>query len=146
MSNAGNQSPENSQVFQARLDGALSNLGWWKMFLLMAGGLEPDIFKVPSNPNHSMILIPEYFHTHILPKCPLQNTYPQYQHAPNSCQTSNRPMECLEVSDCVREIFCLLPSLLNMGKVMASSSSFLPKEEPFLSKVALLLPLVLSGS
>jgi len=28
--------------FKARLDGALSNLGWWKMFLLMAGGLEPD--------------------------------------------------------------------------------------------------------
>ena len=29
-------------VFEARLDGALSNLGWWKMSLLMAGGLEPD--------------------------------------------------------------------------------------------------------
>jgi len=28
-------------VFKARLDGALSNLGWWKMSLLMAGGLEP---------------------------------------------------------------------------------------------------------
>jgi len=28
-------------VFKARLDGALSNLGWWKMFLLVAGGLEP---------------------------------------------------------------------------------------------------------
>ena len=28
--------------FKARLDGALSNLGWWKMSLLMAGGLEPD--------------------------------------------------------------------------------------------------------
>jgi len=26
---------------EARLDGALSNLGWWKMSLLMAGGLEP---------------------------------------------------------------------------------------------------------
>jgi len=24
------------------LDGALSNVGWWKMSLLMAGGLEPD--------------------------------------------------------------------------------------------------------
>jgi len=24
------------------LDGALSNLVWWKMSLLMAGGLEPD--------------------------------------------------------------------------------------------------------
>jgi len=28
-------------VLKARLDGALSNLGWWKMSLLMAGGLEP---------------------------------------------------------------------------------------------------------
>jgi len=29
-------------VFKARLDGALSNLVWWEMSLLMAGGLEPD--------------------------------------------------------------------------------------------------------
>ena len=29
-------------VFQARLDGALSNLVWWKVSLPMAGGLEPD--------------------------------------------------------------------------------------------------------
>jgi len=29
-------------VFKARLDGALSSLVWWKMSLLMAGGLEPD--------------------------------------------------------------------------------------------------------
>jgi len=29
-------------VFQARLDGALSTLVWWKLSLLMAGGLEPD--------------------------------------------------------------------------------------------------------
>jgi len=28
--------------FKARLDGALSNLVWWKMSLLMAGGLELD--------------------------------------------------------------------------------------------------------
>ena len=28
--------------FKARLDGALSNLGWWEMSLLMAGGVEPD--------------------------------------------------------------------------------------------------------
>jgi len=28
--------------FKARLDGTLSNLVWWKMSLLMAGGLEPD--------------------------------------------------------------------------------------------------------
>jgi len=29
-------------VSKARLDGALRTLGWWKMSLLMAGGLEPD--------------------------------------------------------------------------------------------------------
>jgi len=29
-------------VFKARLDGALSNLGWWNMSLLMAGRLEPE--------------------------------------------------------------------------------------------------------
>jgi len=29
-------------VFKVRLDGALSNLVWWKLSLLMAGGLEPD--------------------------------------------------------------------------------------------------------
>jgi len=29
-------------VFKARLHGALSTLVWWKMSLLMAGGLEPD--------------------------------------------------------------------------------------------------------
>jgi len=28
--------------FKASLDGALSNLVWWKMPLLMAGRLEPD--------------------------------------------------------------------------------------------------------
>jgi len=30
------------EVFKARLDGALSSLVYWKMFLLMAGRLEPD--------------------------------------------------------------------------------------------------------
>jgi len=30
------------EVFKARMDGTLSNLVWWKMSLLMAGGLEPD--------------------------------------------------------------------------------------------------------
>ena len=29
-------------VFKARLDGALSTLVWWKLSLLMAGGLEQD--------------------------------------------------------------------------------------------------------
>jgi len=42
--------------FKARLDGALSTLVWWKMSLLMAGGWNQMIFKVPSNPNRSMIL------------------------------------------------------------------------------------------
>jgi len=30
------------KVFKARLDGVLSNLVWWKMSLLMTGGLELD--------------------------------------------------------------------------------------------------------
>jgi len=30
------------EVFKARLDGALSNLVWWKVSLLMARELEPD--------------------------------------------------------------------------------------------------------
>jgi len=30
------------EVFKARLNGALSNLVWWKMFVLMVGELEPD--------------------------------------------------------------------------------------------------------
>jgi len=30
------------EVFKARLDGALSNLVWWKVSLLMVWGLEPD--------------------------------------------------------------------------------------------------------
>jgi len=29
-------------VFKARLDRALSNMVWWKVFLPMAGGLERD--------------------------------------------------------------------------------------------------------
>ena len=36
--------------FKARLDGALSNLVWWKMSLLMAGGLEPDDLQGPFQP------------------------------------------------------------------------------------------------
>jgi len=37
-------------VFKARLDGALSNLGWWKMSLLMAGGLDPADLYGPFQP------------------------------------------------------------------------------------------------
>ena len=43
-------------VFKARLDGALSNLGWWKMSLPMAGCWNEMIFKDLSNPNRSVIL------------------------------------------------------------------------------------------
>ena len=35
---------------KARLDGALSTLGWGKMSLLMAGGLEPDDLQGPFQP------------------------------------------------------------------------------------------------
>jgi len=44
------------EVFKARLDGALSNLVWWKVSLPMAGSGNKMICKDPSNPNHSMIL------------------------------------------------------------------------------------------
>jgi len=42
--------------FKARLDGALSTLGWWKGSLLMAGGWNQMSFKVPSNPDHARSL------------------------------------------------------------------------------------------
>jgi len=42
--------------FKARLDGALSSLGWWKGSLLMAGGWNWMVYKVPSNPNQSVTL------------------------------------------------------------------------------------------
>jgi len=41
---------------KARLDGAPSTLDWWKGSLPMAGGWNQMSFKVPSNPNQSMIL------------------------------------------------------------------------------------------
>jgi len=43
-------------VFKARLNGALSNLVWWKVSLLMSVGWNQMILKVPSNTYHSMIL------------------------------------------------------------------------------------------
>jgi len=43
------------ETFQARLDGALSNLIWWKMSLLTAGGWTRWLLKVLSNPNHSVL-------------------------------------------------------------------------------------------
>jgi len=44
------------EVFKTRLDGTLSILVWWKMSLLMAGGWNQMIFRVPFNPYHSLIL------------------------------------------------------------------------------------------
>jgi len=45
------------EAFKVRLDGVLSNLIWLKMSLLTAGeGWTIWPLKVPSNPNHSMIL------------------------------------------------------------------------------------------
>jgi len=37
-------------VFKAMLDGALSNLVWWKVSLPIAGGLEPDDLQGPFQP------------------------------------------------------------------------------------------------
>lgn len=48
------------QVFKARLDEALSNLVLWKMSLPTAGCWNKRVFKVPSNTNHSMILLYEW--------------------------------------------------------------------------------------
>jgi len=44
------------KALKARLDGALGSLIWWVAALLMAGGWNWMGFKVPSKPNHSMIL------------------------------------------------------------------------------------------
>jgi len=38
------------EVFKARLDGALNSLGWWKMSLPMAGGLETGDLQGPFQP------------------------------------------------------------------------------------------------
>jgi len=40
--------------FKARLDGAMSSLGWWKGSLSKAGGWNQMTYKVPSNPKHCM--------------------------------------------------------------------------------------------
>jgi len=49
------------KAFQARLDGALSNLVWVEMSLLTAGGWTGWPGKVPSHPNCSVILCPQLF-------------------------------------------------------------------------------------
>jgi len=38
------------EAFKARLDGALSNLVYWEVSLLIAGGLELDDLKDPFQP------------------------------------------------------------------------------------------------
>ena len=57
------------ELFQAKLDGVLSNLVWLKMSLLMARGWTRWPLKVPSNPNYSVIsgdsFQPESFHDFI---------------------------------------------------------------------------------
>jgi len=53
--------------FKARLDGAVSNLGWWKMSLLMAGRLETDGLQGPFQPKlfyDSMILCDAFSQTY----------------------------------------------------------------------------------
>ena len=49
-------SPSSLEVLKARLDGALGNLVWWKVSLPMAESWNRMHFRVPSNPNHSVIL------------------------------------------------------------------------------------------
>ena len=44
------------KVLKARLDTAPGRLSWWEAALPMAWGLNWVGFKVPSNPNHSVIL------------------------------------------------------------------------------------------
>jgi len=53
------------EAFKARLDGAVSNLGWWEVSLPIAGGWNYMILKVPSNPNHSMIVRISAFFLHL---------------------------------------------------------------------------------
>jgi len=48
-------------TFQAGLDGALSSLVWLKMSLLTAGGWAGWLLKVPSDPNHSIILLLQFY-------------------------------------------------------------------------------------
>lgn len=44
------------EMFKARLDRALSNLGWWKASLLMAVVWNWMVSNVPSNPKHPVVL------------------------------------------------------------------------------------------
>jgi len=56
-------------VFKARLDGALSNLVWWKVSLPRAEGLDYTIFECHSLPkpfHDSVIHMPSSHHTKIV--------------------------------------------------------------------------------
>lgn len=44
------------EVFKTRLDGAGSNLVWWKVLLPRVGSWKNMISNVPTNPNHPMTL------------------------------------------------------------------------------------------
>ena len=44
------------EALKARLDGAVSNLVYREVSLPIAGGWNYVILKVPSNPNHFMLL------------------------------------------------------------------------------------------
>jgi len=51
--------PSSLEVFKDRLDGALSNLVWWKVSLSMAGGWELDDLSGPfqSKPFHDSMKV-----------------------------------------------------------------------------------------
>jgi len=49
------------EAFKARLDGAVSNLVLREVSLPIAGGWNEMVLKVPSNTNHSVILISRVF-------------------------------------------------------------------------------------
>lgn len=44
------------EVLKAGLDGALGTLGWWLAALPMASSWNWVVFKLPTNPSHSVIL------------------------------------------------------------------------------------------
>jgi len=67
------------ETFQARLDGALSNLIWLKMSLLMAGGLDWMAFKGPFPPE---LFKGSMIRQMILPIQPSEATTPGKQRKP----------------------------------------------------------------
>ena len=64
-------------ALQARLDGAVSNLGWREVSLPIAGGWNQVILKVPSNPNNSItsrlvVQTAAFVHQQVVPLCAQQ--------------------------------------------------------------------------